>query len=661
MKMNTKIVLVLAAAWMAVFVQEAAGIQIAGGTGGGLRGAASSSIGQLAVRGGSDGGEAAAAAAAAAEPPSCEIFDEMLGRIYYMRDQLDRTTDSLGSLGYKTGEEWVMDQGIGNVTAATLPSVVCNLLAQHMTTTTTTRMIQTTLKSSPKTERYNYNKDKEQVGLLASTPWFGVPHLAGKLTQEQPQEAEDPQEPTGEEAEEPAPEAKATTKPTEAPATGGWLPSMPEAPGLPGWMGGGKSEGDSEGKKVAATTPQPAPVEGVATTPQPTEPNATAAPAPTRTTLEPANSMEVACPVGSLQQVALAKLSHSFDSIKQDQKALNSIRSIFEELLFGIEKGVKSLYVYRGCPKVDGDEFKTRHVCNAHREAQAQALKLQQDDIAQMQARLWSLQSRLREIDNGESSECFFTMQTTQAPHLNPQQLGWCQQLNAVRDALLDARPVQKQWEKDMGHGMRILGTMSMQLHKNIHDQTLKKDKIPLNALKALTLSWKHLESPTQQLRIMGSLRSEQAANIDGLVLELSGYLKNESSQGQCISERFRSRYGAQTCATLKAQLQEAAEARRTDVAVLEETAQKLMQSASKGLISNKCTAVPMIKGCWLRLPKGCPKMPGWTSADKWTRDTFGEQSTGAATNSVVCSISRKIQIDAMCGTANAEMRFVPA
>merc|ERR1719217_709557 len=43
-------------------------------------------------------------------PPSCKIFDEMLGRVYYMRDQLHRTTDGLRSLGYHSGREWVMDQ-----------------------------------------------------------------------------------------------------------------------------------------------------------------------------------------------------------------------------------------------------------------------------------------------------------------------------------------------------------------------------------------------------------------------------------------------------------------------------------------------------------------------------------------------------------------------
>merc|ERR1719478_1583770 len=106
-----------------------------------------------------------------------------------------------------------------------------------------------------------------------------------------------------------------------------------------------------------------------------------------------------------------------------------------------------------------------------------------------------------------------------------------------------------------MGAGMQRLGVMSKQLNLLIQDPALKKDKIPLNALKALTGSWKHLESPTQQLRLMGSVRAKQAVGIDAAVLHLSGLLSNVSAQERCVSEQFRMRYSAQSCASLRFEL----------------------------------------------------------------------------------------------------------
>jgi len=163
-----------------------------------------------------------------------------------------------------------------------------------------------------------------------------------------------------------------------------------------------------------------------------------------------------------------------------------------------------------------------------------------------------------------------------------------------------------------------------------------------------------------QQLRMMGSTRAKQAAEIDSVVLHLSSFLKNVSSQEGCTTESFGMRYSAQTCTSLRLQLNADAKERQADLHALLQQAKDIMQAASDGLISNKCTAPPVTQGCWLRLPSGCPNLPDWKSSDKWTRDVFGEQSAQAAESKEVCLVSRKMQMDSLCGVANTEMRFIP-
>lgn len=597
---------------LALLVLGASGISAVGR----LRGVSSSD--ELTVE-----GSTSSAAADAASPPSCQIFVEMLGRVYYLRDQLDRTTDSLSSVGYKPGEEWVMDQHIGNVTPATMPNVVCPLLAN------------------------------------ASVPSGPVSLLA--LHNEQP---------AGEAEVSPTGEPEAAPAPTEEPSLAERVGNM-----MPDWLTGGGAEPEPQSPAAEGADPaQPPAGEGAATEGDAAQQPQVAEGANNGSATEeiPANessaadqaaeipAVDVGCAKGSTQNAVMVKLKEGFDDIPKDAQSLDAIRSIYQELMLSIENGVLALYNYRGCPKVAKHEFKTRHVCEVHREEQARALQMLQGEVPKMSSRLFALQSRLREIDRGTSRECFFTVTTTREGRLPPAKLGWCLEMQAVTDALFDGRAAQKQWLKDMGNGLQQLGSMSMQLNKLITNPVLKKDKIPLNALKALTKSWKHLESPTQQLRVMGSVRAKQALNVDGLVLQLAGVLRNVSIEERCVAEGFRMRYGAQTCASLRLQLTADAEERQTDLQGLQDVASKMMQTASDGLIENKCTAPPMTQGCWLRLPTGCPNLPAWKSADKWTRDVFGEQSTGAGGNQVVCTVSRKIQIDSLCGVANTEMRFIP-
>lgn len=536
-------------------------------------------------------------------PPSCNIFVEMLGRVYFLREQLDRTIGSVSFMGYATGREWVMDQGIGNVTPATLPSVVCSLLS---------------------------STSKPAVSLLAEPAQPG-------------------------EADEAEPAAKEERTFSESLG----LPPVR----IPGWLGG-SSEEESTGTPQPVTTEkqqqdpksQPSVIKDNETTQTRELPvsESVGAAAP-----GPAPAEGGGCPVGSMQDRVLSKLEAGFNSVKEQDELLPSIRHALEPLL-SIENGVMALYNFRGCPPVPKHEFKTQHVCKVHRDKLANGLRLLQGDMPRVRSKLFALRARLQEIDRGTSSECVSTDSQKRQPSLGPEQLRWCLELQAVTDALLDGRRGQSSWLKDMGDGMQHLGAMSMQLNQHIQDKALKKDKIPLNALKALTRSWKSLQAPIEQLRAIGSIRAEQAVKVDVSVLQLVAFLRNASIEDNCASEGFRMRYSSRTCASLRLQLSAAAAARQTDVSSLEESAQKMMQTASDGLISNKCTSPPMTHGCWVRMPSGCPKLHAWKSADKWTRDVFGEQSTGAAESKVVCTVSRKTQMDVLCGVSDTEMRFIP-
>lgn len=564
------------------------------------------------------------------DPRSCHIFAEMLGRAYYIRDQLGRTTDSLSSFGYQKGKEWVMDQGIGNVTPSTMEQVVCPLLAKA-----------TTPAENPAPEN---PADPAQENL--ADPADPKSHF---LIQPNPA------------AEDPAPENPPPEKKTEE--IHEWLPK------LPGWLGGGDSAPQEMQKSPPAKSPdskqgqdskdnhlpvsevEPSIGENVSTDEELSSPS-----------IGDTSTPFAVCPTSSSQNSLLSELNSKFDGLEHDRENLDDIRHIYSDLILSIEHGVMSLYKYRGCPAVDEHEFKTQHVCQVHREAQATALRLMQAEVPAMRARLSALQSRLREIDKGSSQECFFTQTSTRMPTsgFSKPDLRRCLKLQAVIDALLDGRKGQKQWLKDMGAGMERLGSMALQLNGFIQDPVLKRDKIPLNALKALTNSWKALWSPTQQLRMMGSTRAKQAAEIDSVVLHLSSFLKNVSSQEGCTTESFGMRYSAQTCTSLRLQLNADAKERQADLHALLQQAKDIMQAASDGLISNKCTAPPVTQGCWLRLPSGCPNLPDWKSSDKWTRDVFGEQSAQAAESKEVCLVSRRMQMDSLCGVANTEMRFIP-
>merc|ERR1719160_2498134 len=142
-------------------------------------------------------------------------------------------------------------------------------------------------------------------------------------------------------------------------------------------------------------------------------------------------------------------------------------------------------------------------------------------------------------------------MRTTEAPEESgAEHMGrsWCLKMQAIVDSLLDGRPQQKMWLKSMGDAMQRLGTMSMRLRRRVMDPTLRKDKIPLNALTGLTKAWQHLESPLQQLRMFGSYRAQHSARIDATLLQLAGILRNLSSSHGCVSEGFRLRYSAKSC-----------------------------------------------------------------------------------------------------------------
>jgi hypothetical protein len=294
-----------------------------------------------------------------------------------------------------------------------------------------------------------------------------------------------------------------------------------------------------------------------------------------------------------------------------------------------------------------------------HRDSLASALKIMQGDIPGIRARFYGLQSRLKDIDAGTSKECVVEEFTTREPTPTPLQLSWCTKVDALTDAFLDGRRSQKRWMKKMGAGLQRLVAMTIQLNQFIQDPVLLQDKIPLNALKALKKSWMSLQMPVEHLRLMGRNRASQAKKTDVLVLQLSALLQNASVEEKCAANRFRMRYGSKTCAILRSEVSAAAEARHTDLQELQKQAHSMLRYASKGLIDNDCTSPPKSQGCWVRMPTGCPKVPAWTSADKWTRDVFGEEAAGAAEDGVVCSTSRGIQMNAFCGVTNAEMKFI--
>lgn len=528
--------------------------------------------------------------APAPAPPSCEHFVEMLGQVYYMRDQLDSTVGTLNSTGRETGQEWFVDQGIGDVTTATLRGVVCPLLS---------------------------NTSKPLVSLLAQPA----------------QPAERKADPAGEEQQES----------TYSERMG--LPAVQ----IPGWLYGGSDD-------EPATSDAAVPATHNVTDKNVDEQLPGVNISDDGVALPPVAPVGVGCPAGSLQNSVLAKLVEEVDGNAKYDDSLQTIESTKEDLL-SIENGVMALYKYRGCPAMPESEFKTRFVCELHRDEQAKALRVVQSEVPEMRSRLLALQSRLRDIDSGMSNECISTVTTTQRP-LQPLQLSWCLELQSLIDALLDGRPLQTQWLKDVGAGMQRLGTMAIRMNRHIEDEVLRRDKIPLNALHALKRSWKHMQATIQHLRYRGSVRAKQVVKMDVLVLQLSALLRNVSTEEKCVSETFRMRYSAQTCASLRSQLSADAKARQTDLDGLQGRAQKMLQTASDGLTANKCTATPSTAGCWVRMPTGCPKVSAWSSADKWTRDVFGEQSTGAAESKTVCTMSRRIQMNHLCGVEDAEMRF---
>lgn len=556
----------------------------------------------------------------ASAAPSCDIFAEMLGRVYYMRDQLEKTTASLSSLGYQTGQEWFVDQDIGNVTPGTMEDVVCPLLAN----------------SSQPLSLLSLRAQSTQSLLSRTRAFPEFPNILDKL-------------PSvlggGDDSEKPAANVTPAEKTAPAPAEGAAQEEQAVA------------EPEGAAAQVGATTG--------------TDANTTAADTSDGSAGANATVSQVGgCPAGSWQKKLVTELNHGFDGIRKDGKSLSSVKGIFEELMLSLERSVNALYTYRECPAATHDEFKTRHVCNMHRDQQAVALGMQQRDVPEMKARLFALQSQIKDIDEGKSHECFQKRddkRRQQAPRPQAaeqaerrQKRQWCLKVHALTDALLDGRRSQKQWLKSLGNTMQRLGTMSLQLQRLISDPVLRRDKIPTNALKALTKSWKHMESPMQQLRMMGSLRAKEATNVDSLVLELSGLLRRVSNDAGCSFEGFRMRYSSRTCKSLKSELVRAEQARQTDLDGLEHNARQLMLEASDGLIENKCTAAPTTAGCWLRLPTGCPNLPSWKGSNLWSKDVFGEQSLGAGENSVVCLGSRKIQMDNLCGVSNTEMKHIP-
>jgi len=649
---------------------------------GGLRGTSGSA--QLAAEDGRRG--------VASVPPSCEVLEQMLGRVYYIRDQLDTTTASLASLGYKTGEEWNMDQGIGSVTPDTMADIVCALLAnvskpdapvsappQATVTPQATAAPQAT--DAPQATVAPQATAAPQASLL--THHSSRPHRFTKLQMRNLQAQRQPQAPMPTVSpEESQLHAELLDETTPAPSETTTVESSIGG-AVWGWLSGGGGETPKPTSKPVTTEPapvtqQPNASEGAAPTQPPvtegtegtpTTPSDSAEGGPTTPPGLPAGlppgpttPMVAGCPSGSPQASLLAKLNATFDGLKKDKEALKTVRHIFEDLLLSIENGVLALYSFRGCPKVAENELKTRHVCEVNRAKQAKALMMHQNGIPEMRSKLFKLQSRVREIDSGKPKECFFASKkkTKRGLQAETQDHGWCMELQAVIDALLDGRAPQKQWLKDMGDGIKHLSTMAMQLNRNVQDPTLRKDKIPLNALKAMTNSWKGLMSPLEQLRMMGSIRASQAQNLDGIVLQLTGLLRNVSSEERCISEGFQQRYGAQDCASLRLQLNAAVQARQTDLEALQQSAATMMLTASNELVNNSCGPPKLTPGCWLRMPTGCPNLPNWRLTNKWMRDVFGEESTGAAVDQGICTVSRKLQLDNLCGTFSTEMRFIP-
>lgn len=370
------------------------------------------------------------------------------------------------------------------------------------------------------------------------------------------------------------------------------------------------------------------------------------------------NTTSKGCPPESPQSNLLHFLEEEFKGTSAEDKKLGAVKAIFVDLLGGVEKSMTNLYSFRECP-IGGGEFKTRQMCQLHREDQSKALKMLQSDLPAMRARVNSMTSRVKAINSGVSRECYISKKPAEEQHSDLKQ-EYCLNITALTDAILDGRKSQKRWLKNLGDDMQRLGIMAMQVRNRITDPALRQDKIPLNALKGLENSWSHLEPVMQAIRLTGPIRAEHAGSVDAALLGLAGLLKNMSNENGCIAEQFRLRYSAQSCQSLKSQLEATLHERKADLESLQNTASTLLVSAGRDLKTQNCTAAPQTEGCWLRFPSGCPKIRKWEGADKWSRDVFGEESTGSGQNSDVCLKSRKLQMDSLCGVADTEMRFIP-
>lgn len=379
---------------------------------------------------------------------------------------------------------------------------------------------------------------------------------------------------------------------------------------------------------------------------------------PSKTEATKDGAAKLGCPPGSPQLAFLQFVEQEFKGTNAENEKLQAVRSIFVDLLKGVEESLLNLYGFRECPLEKG-EFKSRQMCMLHREEQSKALKMLQSDLPAMRVRVYKLQSRVKAINDQVSRECYIEKSPKLEP-LSDRKVDFCLNITAVTDAILDGRKHQKLWLKTLGDDLQRLGIMGMQMRNRMNDPILKQDKIPLNSLKALKESWEALEGPLQAMRMAGSKRAEHAGSVDGALLGLAGILKNVSTENGCIAESFRLRYSARSCKSLKAQLIATKAERERDLKTLQNETDALLYSASDGLKKKNCTAAPQTEGCWLRLPTGCKKIPKWEAADRWTRDIFGEESTGSGQNSVVCLTSRKLQMDGMCGVMNTQTRFIP-
>jgi hypothetical protein len=370
------------------------------------------------------------------------------------------------------------------------------------------------------------------------------------------------------------------------------------------------------------------------------------------------NMTSKGCPPGSPQLHFLEFVQHEFKGTAAEAEKLKALKFIFVDLLKSVEDSLLSLYSFRECPLGKG-EFKTRQMCQLHREELSKALKIFQSDLPEMRSRVNRLKSRVKAIDRGISQECYLEKEPQKDPHSNLHE-EYCLNISAVADAILDGRAGQSLWLKSLGQDMQRMGIMAMQLRNRMNDPVLKADKVPLNALSAFKESWGKLEPVMQMLRLLGSTRAEHAGTVDGSLLGLAGLLKNVSTENGCLAESFRLRYSARSCDSLKKQLESSLHARENDLEHLEDGANGILTSSGNDLVAMNCTADPETEGCWFRLPDGCSKIPKWKTAKRWTRDIFGEESTGSGQDGDVCMKSRKLQVDLLCGVENTEMRFIP-